>query len=114
MDADRCAFSTQHQRRSVAHVALPELVGQRRLPAKARLGSLAVAQSHTVQPLLAQELADCAGRDLATLDASVRFERAQDERDQGVGALAANAAEQGPKLGAKIAPAASIRASRGA
>ena len=114
VDPDRRALSAERERRAVTHVALPERVGQRGLPAQPGLGAFAVTQRDPIESLLAQKLAHGAGGDLSALDAPVGFERAQDERDRRLGVLAANVAEQGAKLGAEIAPAASVGAGCGA
>lgn len=54
VDANRRALSREGERGSMADVALPERVGECRLPAKARLGALAVTERDAVEALLAQ------------------------------------------------------------
>src|SRR5205814_2204101 len=110
VNADRRALAAEGEGRSVTDVPLPERVGERGLPAQARLGAASVAESDPIESLLAQQLADGAGGDLALLDASVGFEGAQDEWDGGVGMLASDVAKEHAELGPQIAATAAIRA----
>lgn len=79
MNADRCAYAGEMQRRAMANIGVPKRIRRGCLPPQARLGTTAITHCDAVEPSLPQQLAHGTWFDRAVVEPTVSLQRADNE-----------------------------------